>query len=157
MLEGYFYQGEIPSATTISDMLIKVVVAAECDSDDVGAEDLVSGLVKAWIGAVENALEEEDGDETDFSEHFAMVTERAAEKAYGDAYRKVYCQRVYGRKPQNDDELGWWPDCLNYKGSFPRKLLVKIARTLAAVEADRDRAGMRMAQEHFEEQKRSAC
>lgn len=148
MLEGYFYQGEIPTTTTLSDMIIKLIVAAECDNDvNEGGDDLVAGLIKAWIGAAQHECAEEDYDDVD--ERLDLLTEREAEIAYGDAYRKVYCQRVYGRKPKDDDEIGWWPDCLSYRGFFPRKLLVKIARTLAGVEADRDQQAMRMAQERY--------
>lgn len=148
MLEGFFYQGEIPSTVTLSDMLVKLIVAAECDNDvNDGADDLTAGLVKAWIGAALHEIADEDYDDADA--RLDLLTEREAEKAYGDAYRKVYCQRVYGRKPKDDDEIGWWPECLNYHGFFPRKLLVKIARTLAGVEADRDQAAMRYAREQY--------
>lgn len=144
-LEGYIYDGEVPSSTTISDMLINVVVGAEIHDLDAGAEAMVAGLVEAWSGAKEHENEDEDDFDLDH------VRGPEAEKVWGDNFRAVYCRRLHNRAPNENDEVGWWPDCLNYNSSFPRKLLRKVARVMGAIEADRSRAMYRYMQERTAE------
>ena len=134
LISWYFYS-DLPTGGDIYSMLISACV--HDGGDGAGNTDLVGGLLKAYVAACWADL---DGDE-DHPGITEFLDSEEAEKLYLKTFIKAFNQYAshHSKNWTYDPEsgMGWWPESMSFKESYPKKVIIEVAIVMASTEVAR--------------------